>query len=111
MAEATDAQSLDAAEKAYAQAAAETPVVLPELKPADPIPAPAAEQVEAPKPAVKVATPASKAVKAPTAAKVTKPASVVKTATVKTKPLKTAPVAATQIAREKRNSFSLRAQG
>ena len=87
MAEATDTQSLDAAEKAYAQAAAETPVVLPELKPADPIPAPAAEQVEAPKPAAKVAKPAPKAVKAP------KAAPLVKTRTVKKKPLKTAPVA------------------
>lgn len=94
MAEATDTQSLDAAEKAYAQAAAETPVVLPELKPADPIPAPAAEQVEASPPAAMAASSAPKAVKAPKAAKAPKPAPVVKTATVKSKPLKTAPVAA-----------------
>lgn len=94
MAEATDTQSLDAAEKAYAEAAAETPVVLPALKPADPLPALAAEQVEALMPAAQVASPAPKAVKVSKAAKATKPAPVVKTATVKTKPIKTAPVAA-----------------
>lgn len=88
MAEATDTPPFDSAEKAYAEAAAETPVVLPALKPAEPVPAPVVEQVEAPKPVAEVAAPAPKAVKAP------KAVPVAKVATVKKKPLKTAPVAA-----------------
>lgn len=81
MAEATETQSIDSidsAEKAYAEAAAETPIVLPALKP-EPVAA------EAPKPA-------PEAVKAPKAAP--KPAPLAKAKTVKKIPLKTAPVAA-----------------
>ncbi|MCW1401351.1 phasin family protein [Novosphingobium sp. MW5] len=81
MAEATENAPIDSAEKAYAEAAAEAPVVLPALKP-EPV---AEVAVEAPKPAPKAAKVAKAA---------PKPAPLVKAKTVKMKPIKTAPVAA-----------------
>lgn len=85
MAEATETQPIDSAEKAYAEAAAETPVVLPALKPAAP-----AEAVEAEAaPAEAVAAEAPKAQPKPV-----KPAPMAKAKTIKKKPIKTAPVAA-----------------
>lgn len=85
MAEATETQPIDSAEKAYAEAAAETPVVLPALKPAAP-----AEAVEAEAaPAEVVAAEAPKAQPKPV-----KPAPMAKAKTIKKKPIKTAPVAA-----------------